>query len=607
VALGRTRAKQERAGARGCDLGLAVLIHGDAAFIAEGVSQETLNLSELAGYQTGGSLHVVVNNQIGFTTPPEQARSNQYCTDVARMLDIPIFHVNGEDVAAVIAVARLCAEFRARFRRDAVIDLLGYRRRGHNEGDEPSFTDPRLYALIAQKPSAHELYAESMIQRGHATRETVDALFAERRQHLEDELAVARGGQYKLPVEGMGGVWSDYLGDAPADAGETNTSIPAGRAKQLLNALCRVPEGFHVHPKLERFVEGRLEMARGEKPLDWSAGEALALASLACEGTRVRLCGQDTERGTFSHRHAVLHDHESGARFTPLDNLEASQARVEVINSPLSEIGVLGFEYGYTLDAPDSLVLWEAQFGDFANTAQVIIDQFLVSAEDKWYRHSGLVLLLPHGFEGQGPEHSSARLERFLSLAVDDNIQVVNVTTPANFFHVLRRQALRKWRKPLIVMTPKSLLRLPACASPLADFESGSFQRVIPETRQLAAKQVARVLLCSGKLYYELAERREKQGRDDVAILRLEEFYPFPEKELARALSAYGASVPLVWVQEEPENMGAWHYLYARFGSRLQKRPFTGISRPLAASPATGSSSAHKIEQNEVLDRAFAS
>ncbi len=606
VALGRMRAKQDRALDPGGDLGLCLLIHGDAAFIGEGVSQETLNLSGLAGYQTGGTLHVVINNQIGFTTPPEQARSNQYCTDVARMLDIPIFHVNGEDMSAIVGVARLCAEFRARFKRDAVIDLLGYRRRGHNEGDEPSFTDPRLYALIAKKHSVHELYASSLIQSGHTTRILVDALFAERQKHLEDELAVARGGQYKLPVEGMAGVWSGLVGDAPPDAAEADTSISEARARDLLSALCNVPKGFHTHPKLARFMEGRMEMSRGERPLDWSAGEALAIASLATEGTRVRLSGQDTERGTFSHRHAVLHDHETGVRFTPLDQLAPDQARVEIFNSPLSEIGVLGFEYGYTLDAPDCLVLWEAQFGDFANTAQVIIDQFLVSAEDKWYRHSGLVLLLPHGFEGQGPEHSSARLERFLSLAVDDNIQVVNVTTPANFFHVLRRQVLRKWRKPLVVMTPKSLLRHPACVSGLEAFTRTGFLRVIPETKPLAPKQVARVLLCSGKLYYELAERRDKEGRDDVAILRLEEFYPFPEQELAGALSAYGASVPLIWVQEEPQNMGAWQYLYARFGSRLQKRPFSGISRPLAASPATGSSSAHRIEQMEVLSRAFA-
>ncbi|HUR27242.1 MAG TPA: thiamine pyrophosphate-dependent enzyme, partial [Planctomycetota bacterium] len=531
---------------------------------------------------------------------------NQYCTDVARMLDIPIFHVNGEDVAAIVGVARLCAEFRERFKRDAVIDLVGYRRRGHNEGDEPTFTDPRLYALIAKKLSVHELYAASLIERGRATRAEVDALFAERQARLEQELSVARGGGYKLPVEKMGGVWSAFHGDRPEGAPEPVTAITKERAQELLAALCRTPSDFHVHPKLVRFLESRLEMARGERPLDWSAGEALALASLATQGTRIRLSGQDTERGTFSHRHAVLHDHETGARFVPLESLAVTQARVEIFNSPLSEIGVLGFEYGFTLDAPDWLVLWEAQFGDFANTAQVIIDQFLVSAEDKWYRHSGLVLLLPHGFEGQGPEHSSARLERFLSLAFDDNIQVVNVTTPANFFHVLRRQALQSFRKPLIVMTPKSLLRHPACVSELAEFTHGTFLRVIPDTKSLSPKQVTRVLLCSGKLYYELAERREKEARNDVAILRLEEFYPFPEQELDRALGAYGASVPLVWVQEEPENMGAWHYLYARFGSRLQKRPFRGISRPLAASPATGSSSAHKIEQNEVITRAFA-
>ena len=606
VALGRMRAKQERAGAQGENLGLCVLIHGDAAFIGEGVSQETLNLSELPGYRTGGTLHVVINNQIGFTTPPEQGRSNQYCTDVARMLDIPIFHVNGEDMTAVIGVARLCAEFRTRFKRDAVIDLLGYRRRGHNEGDEPSFTDPRLYALIGNKQSVHELHAANLIERGRATRSEVDALLAQRQAHLEAELAVARGGQYKLPVEHMAGVWQNFRGGALGAAPAAHTAITAERASRLLQALCAVPQGFQAHPKLARFFEARLEMARGHKPLDWSAGEALALASLATEGIPVRLSGQDSERGTFSHRHALLHDHVTGERFVPLDNLAPDQARVALYNSPLSEIGVLGFEYGYTLDSPDKLVIWEAQFGDFANTAQVIIDQFLVSAEDKWYRHSGLVLLLPHGFEGQGPEHSSARLERFLSLSVEDNIQVVNVTTPANFFHVLRRQMLRAWRKPLIVMSPKSLLRHAACVSALEAFTSGGFQPVIAESAALEPKHVARVLLCSGKLYYELSERREKEARRDVAILRLEELYPFPQEQLSEALAAFGASVPLIWVQEEPENMGAWRYLHARIGARFQKRPFTGITRPAAASPATGSSSAHKIEQNEVLTRAFA-
>jgi 2-oxoglutarate dehydrogenase E1 component len=484
--------------------------------------------------------------------------------------------------------------------------LLGYRRRGHNEGDEPSFTDPRLYALIADKRPVHELYAEDMIARGRATRAEVDAILEQRGKRLEEELAIARSGTYKLPVDPMGGVWAAYRESESQSVPDVDTTIAAERASELLQALCRQPENFAAHPKLARFFDARLEMAAGKRALDWSAGEALALASLAVEGTSVRLSGQDTERGTFSHRHAVLHDHTNGERFVPLQALSADQGRVTIQNSPLSEIGVLGFEYGYTLDSPDKLVLWEAQFGDFANTAQVIIDQFLVSAEDKWYRHSGLVLLLPHGFEGQGPEHSSARLERFLSLAVEDNMQIVNITTPANFFHALRRQVLRPWRKPLVVMSPKSLLRHPACVSPLEDFASGGFQRVIPESAALKAKQVKRVLLCSGKLYYELLERREKDARSDVAILRLEELYPFPQEQLDAALAPYGASVPLVWVQEEPNNMGAWRYLLAHIGAHYEQRAFSGISRPAAASPATGSSSAHKIEQNEVLTRAFA-
>lgn len=606
VALGRLRAKQDRAGDTRGRLGLCVLIHGDAAFIGEGVSQETLNLSQLPGYRTGGALHVVINNQIGFTTPPEQGRSNQYCTDVARMLDVPIFHVNGEDVGAIHAVTALCAEFRERFERDVVIDLIGYRRRGHNEGDEPSFTDPLLYATIAAKRSAHEIYADQLVESAVATREAIEKLFQERQARLENELAVARSGNYKLPVENLGGVWTPYCAGKRDNAPEVDTAISRAEASEWLAALCRLPRGFAAHPKLARFLEARMEMSRGERPLDWSAGEALALASLAAQGTRVRLSGQDSERGTFSHRHAVLHDPSSGARHLSLAHVAADQARVEVHNSPLSEIGVLGFEYGYTLDSPDCLVLWEAQFGDFANTAQVIIDQFLVSAEDKWFRHSGLVLLLPHGFEGQGPEHSSARLERFLSLAVDDNMQVVDVTTPANFFHVLRRQVLRKWRKPLVVMSPKSLLRHPACVSPIEQFTSGTFQRVIPENDPSCdASRVARVLLCSGKLYYELADWRAKHGRGDVAILRLEEFYPFPHAELEAALAPMRADAPLIWVQEEPENMGAWRYLHARFGERFGARALRGVCRPPAASPATGSSSAHKIEQAQVLERAF--
>ncbi|MBK8179822.1 MAG: 2-oxoglutarate dehydrogenase E1 component [Planctomycetes bacterium] len=605
VALGRLRAKQDRAGNLGERLGLCILIHGDAAFIGEGVTQETLNLSGLPGYTTGGTLHVVVNNQVGFTTPPEQGRTSRYCTDVARMLDVPIFHVNGEDPSAIVGVTRLCAEFRARFGRDAVIDLVGYRRRGHNEGDEPSFTDPLLYARVAEKPPAHGIHAASLIARGLATQSEVDRLLAERQAHLEAELAVARGGAYKLPADTLSGVWAPYLGDAPSGAAEVETAVTEARARDLLAALCRLPEGFEAHPKLARFLEGRAEMARGERPLDWSAGEALAYASLAAEGVPVRISGQDSERGTFSHRHAVLHDPRDGRRHPTLSHVSAGQARVEIHNSPLSEIGVLGFEYGYTLDAPECLVVWEAQFGDFANTAQVIIDQFLVSAEDKWYRHSGLVLLLPHGFEGQGPEHSSARLERFLNLAVDDNIQVVNVTTPANFFHVLRRQVLRRWRKPLIVMSPKSLLRHPLCVSPLSEFTAGRFLSVIPDA-VVKAGDVTRLLVASGKLYYELSERRQKEGRTDVAILRLEELYPFPEEALQAALRGVPAEVPIVWVQEEPENMGAWPYLQSHFGQGLCGRPLFGIARPRAASPASGSSSAHKIEQDAVLTRAFA-
>lgn len=606
VALGRMRAKQDRFDDRGRCRGMVLLIHGDAAFAGEGVVQETLNVSELSGYSTGGTIHIIVNNQIGFTTSPWEGRSSVYATDVAKMLQIPIFHVNGEDPEAVTQVVRLAMDFRKKFQRDVVIDMYCYRLRGHNEGDEPSFTQPLMYDRIAQSRSVRERYLNHLLELGGITREEAGRIEDERREHLERELQFARSEDYSHRQELFGGIWDRYHGGEENPAEDVDTGVDEERLKTLLLKLNAVPEGFHVHRKIDRLRGLRREMAEGARPLDWSAAEALAFATLAVEGYRVRMSGQDSERGTFSQRHARLHDVETGQSYMALAHLEEGQAPVEIYNSPLSEAGVLGFEYGYSLDWPDGLVIWEAQFGDFANAAQVIIDQFIVSAEDKWRRLSGLVLLLPHGFEGQGPEHSSARLERFLMLAAEDNLQVVSPTTPAQYYHCLRRQVLRPWRKPMVVMTPKSLLRHSQVVSTLGDCAHGSFQRVLPSDPDGSPDQLRHVLLCSGKIYYELLEKRKELGRDDVAIFRLEQLYPLPTEALRSHLAAFPDGTDVCWVQEEPENMGAWRFLRVMFGEQLFHRlPFRGVCRPASASPASGSARSHRLEQDELLAKAF--
>jgi 2-oxoglutarate dehydrogenase E1 component len=604
MALGRVRANLDRHGRRGS--GMAILIHGDASFAGQGIVQEVLNLSQLRGYTTNGTIHVILNNQLGFTTDPADGRSTLYASGVARMLQVPIFHVNGEDPEAVDHVIDLAMDFRSEFQRDVVIDMYCYRRRGHNEGDEPSFTQPLMYKAIAQRKSVRDGYVEHLLRLGEVATEQADEIGVESRARLERELSLAREGEHGLAPAPPGERWVEYQGGPEKDAAEVATGVPAERLSSLLESLARLPEGFTPHPKITRLLEQRRAMARGEAPLDWATAEQLAFATLATEGVRVRLSGQDSERGTFSQRHSVLHDYETGATYEPLKHLAAGQAAVEVFNSPLSEAGVLGFEYGYSLDCPEGLVLWEAQFGDFCNVAQPIIDQFIASAEEKWSYLSGLVLLLPHGFEGMGSEHSSARLERFLQLACCDNIQVVNLTTPAQYFHALRRQALRKWRKPLVVMAPKSLLRHPCAVSTLADLELGSFRRVLYDAQQTDAAAIRRVLLCSGKLFYELDEARTERQRGDVAILRLEQLYPLPEGLLAEALERYADGTPVWWVQEEPENMGAWHYLKLKFADKLfGGLPLHGICRAAASSPATGSLSVHRREQQELINRAF--
>jgi 2-oxoglutarate dehydrogenase E1 component len=603
VALGRMRAKQDRYGDSQRRQGLVILIHGDAAFAGEGVVQECLNLSQLAGYRVGGTMHVIVNNQIGFTTNPSEAMSSVYCTDVAKLLQIPIFHVNGEDPEAVAQAVSLALDFRKEFQRDTVIDMYCYRLRGHNEGDEPSYTQPSLYKTIARQSSVREGYLKRLLALKGITREEADQIEAECRAKLENEFEVARSKDFHLSNPTPIGIWADYYSGPADEAADIDTGVDRERLSELLEIQTRLPDGFHIHPKLERALEQRREMAAGKRPLNWSAAEALALASLAAEGFRVRISGQDSERGTFSQRHAVLHDFENGTRYMPLQHIADDQAPVEIINSPLSEAGVLGFEYGYSLDWPDGLVAWEAQFGDFANAGQVIIDQFIASAEAKWRRLSGLALLLPHGFEGQGPEHSSARLERFLALAADDNIQIVYPTTPAQYFHCLRRQVIRRWRKPLVVMTPKSLLRHRGCASSLEELAEGQFRNVMPDPDQSTSGR--RVILCSGKIYYELQERRRENADFVGAIIRLEQLYPLLADEIHAVLSPFARDKEFVWVQEEPENMGAWRFLHANWHQYFDDFPLRCVARPAAASPATGSKTAHEREQKRLIERAL--
>ena len=604
VVQGKVRARQDRDRDRARAGVLPVVIHGDAAFAGQGIVAECLNLGLLEGYTVGGTLHVVVNNQVGFTTSPRDARSTYYATDVARMLQVPVFHVNGEDLEAVAQVVLLAVDLRQRFHVDTVIDLWCYRKYGHNEGDEPTFTQPVMYRTIAKKPTLRAVLAEALVANKVVSAEDVSALSAEVRHKLEEAyeasaaLAISPGPPLVLGALGR------YHG-GPIDAVETVTAVPMDELLKVGRALATTPQGFNVHPKLKKILEGRAEMAAGVRPVDWGMGEALAYGTLAWQGVRVRLSGQDVRRGTFSHRHAVLFDYQTGQPYAPLAHLRDGQGVVEVRDSPLSEAGVLGFEYGYSLEMPDGLTLWEAQFGDFVNAAQVIIDQFLSSSEAKWKRLSGLVLLLPHGMEGQGPEHSSARLERFLELSVDDNWQVVNLTTPAQLFHALRRQVLAPWRKPLVVMSPKSLLRHPEVVSPLGEFSQGGFRAILPD-EVADPRHVRRILLCSGKLYYELKAAREAQGAREVAILRLEQIYPLQVETLLTLLSHYRDGGEVVWVQEEPRNMGAWNFLDLHLSPVLRGNfEFSCISRPPSATPAAGSATRHKLEQEALVRQAI--
>ncbi len=610
VVLGRVRAKQDRMGDAARTRGLPLLIHGDAAFAGQGVVAESLNMSGLDAYTTGGSIHVVVNNQIGFTTSPRDAYCTTYPTDVARMLQVPILHVHGEDPEAVACAVDLAVDFRQTFHRDVVIDMWCYRKHGHNEADEPAYTQPVMYRAINDKLSIARAYIEVFAKRQNgetpAGQAEADRFAEEHKQALDLALEAAKAFTAPPRPSTLGGVWAKVRGGSEATVHQVSTAVSRADLARVGRALTAVPKDFVPHPKAKKLLEERAAMMAGTRPLDWGMGEALAFGTVVAEGVRVRMSGQDVRRGTFSHRHATIFDHRDGTEYTPLQHVADKQGVFEIRDSCLSEVGVLGFEYGYSLDRPEDLVIWEAQFGDFVNGAQVIIDQFLVSSEAKWRRVSGLVLLLPHGMEGQGPEHSNARPERFLNMGIDENIQVCNLTTPAQVFHVLRRQVLRPFRKPLIVRSPKSLLRHKLAVSSLDDLTKGEFQHVIPD-RDMDPKGVERIVLCSGKIYYDLLAARQAAGLHNVALVRIEQMYPLRRDILMEALSVYQPGTPVIWMQEEARNMGAWYYMSREVGPYLVNGlSWAGVCRPLSPSPATGSSSRHDFEQARILEEALA-
>jgi len=599
VVEGFARARQEMRGDEGRRQVVPVLIHGDAAFAGQGVVAETLNMSQLSGYSTGGTVHLIINNQIGYTTVPEDARSTRYATDVAKMLMVPVFHVHGEDPEAAVHVARLAADYRTEFGKDVVIDLVCYRRYGHNEGDEPYFTQPQMYDRIRQRPSPHKLYADTLIESEVFSGQDLESMEIEVQQRLDAAFDEIHGSSCPFPEARFFEEWNDYHGRYTADGPETG--VEKERIEQVSEALNSAPEGFHLFKKVKGLLDKRRAAVKEGQGIDWANAEALAFATLLTEGRPIRLSGQDSRRGTFSQRHSELVDTQNGEKHFPLSRLSEDQAPFTAHNSLLAEFSVLGFEYGYSMARPDALTLWEAQFGDFVNNAQSIIDLFIASGEAKWERLSGLTMLLPHGWEGLGPEHSSARLERFLQLCAGDNMIVSNPSTPAQYFHLLRRQVVASFRKPLVVMTPKSLLRNPLAVSTVKELSVGKFQTVI-EDDQVSVKAPKKVLLCSGKIFYELLKRRQER-KEKVAIVRLEQFYPFPEKRLKKVLSAYGRVGKWCWVQEEPENMGAWFFLRYRLEALIGDR-VAYVGRPPAASPATGFPAIYRRQQAAITDEA---
>jgi 2-oxoglutarate dehydrogenase E1 component len=621
VVLGKSRAKQDQRGAgpEARTVVMPLLIHGDASFAGQGVLAECFGLSGLRGHRTGGSVHFIVNNQIGFTTDPRYARSSPYPSDVAKMIEAPIFHVNGDDPEAVVFAAKVATEFRQKFQKPVVIDMFCYRRHGHNEGDEPSFTQPLMYKAIATHPTTLEIYGQKLVAEGVVTAAEVEATKAEWRARLDAELDAAQS--YRAnKADWLDGRWAGlHKAEDADDPRRGHTGVEIGTLKQIGEKITALPPGFHLHRTLNRFLDNRRKSIETGENIDWATAEALAICSLLLEGRRMRLSGQDSERGTFSQRHSVLLDQENEERYTPFNNLRDGQARFEVINSMLSEEAVLGFEYGYSLAEPNALTMWEAQFGDFANGAQVVFDQFISSGERKWLRMSGLVCLLPHGYEGQGPEHSSARLERFLQMCAEDNMQVANCTTPANYFHILRRQLKRDFRKPLILMTPKSLLRHKRAVSRLDEMgPNTSFHRLLWDDAQMRPdekiklvpdERISRVVLCSGKVYYDLYEERERRGIDDIYLLRIEQLYPFPTKALMTELSRF-KQAEIVWCQEEPRNMGAWvfvdiflEWVLNQIGAKHRRARYAG--RPASASTAVGQMSLHLAQVKQFLDEAL--
>ena len=595
VATGRTRAKQMRRGENGRREVFAITMHGDAAFAGQGIWAETLNMAHLPAYTTGGALHIIVNNLIGFTTNPVDEHSSRFSADMAKRLAIPIFHVNGERPEAVLRVARLALDYRYTFGRDVVVDLIGYRRHGHSEIDDPTITQPIRYAQIEKHPLLYQIYAQQIGADAQPLADKVHAEFAE---------AQKRGAAMKKKPKfaTLPEYWSHYKGGCYLPEYEVETGIAEQQLHAIGEALARYPDSFHIHPKIKKLLEQRAEMGRGKRPLDYGMAEAIAFASLLLQGTPVRLEGQDTRRGTFNQRHAVLIDTETEEDYIPLQHLGNSQARFEVYNSTLSEAAPMGFDYGYSRDYPETLTLWEAQFGDFANGAQIIIDQFIAAGEDKWGLLSGLVLLLPHGYEGQGPEHSSARIERFLQLAARDNFQVTQPSTAAQYFHLLRRQALRPWRKPLVVFTPKSMLRHPAAASKIDEFTRDAFLRVVPDT---TVQDAERVLVCTGKIGHELRIEREKRKDNKTAILFIDQLYPWPEQELTAALAQHANAREVVWVQEEPSNQGALWFAVPKLRKLARDKAVRSVKRSASASPSTGSAKAHELEQKTLITLAY--
>jgi 2-oxoglutarate dehydrogenase E1 component len=596
VTVGRTRAKQDRTGEGGREAYLPLLVHGDAAFAGQGILAETMNYADLKGFTVGGTIHVIANNLLGFTTNYYEEHSTRFAACIARRQSIPIFHVNGEDVDAVVRVGRMAVEYRYKFGTDVVIDLIGYRRHGHSEVDDPTITQPLLYKRIKEHPPLWEIYADDI--------GATDAPARAAAIKAEFEAAQKKAGtiKQKPTMRELPKYWDQYYGGRHQPEFEVKTGLPGEELAELTGKLTTYPEGFHIHPKVKKLLEQRAEMGTGKRAVDYGMAEALAFASLVKSGIPVRLSGQDTRRGTFNQRHSALIDIENENEYVPLENVAENQARCEIYNSTLSEAGVLGFEYGYSRDYPESLVLWEAQFGDFANVAQAIVDQFISAGEAKWNLLSGVVMLLPHGYEGQGPEHSSARIERFLQLAAQHNIQIAQPSNAAQYFHLLRRQALRHWRKPLVVFTPKSMLRHPDASSPIEDFTHKNFLNVIPDAE---VGEADRILICSGKIGHELQAERKKRKDNSTAIVFLEQLYPFPEKELVAELDRHGSTGDIVWVQEEPANMGPLFNMLTRLRRIAGQRPVLSVKRSASASPSTGSAKAHEVEQKTLITLAF--